>query len=70
MSDKVYSKTEVVGSSKTSVDDAIRTAVSTASSSIKNMDWFEVTEIRGYIDGADVKDIQVSLKIGFRYEDH
>lgn len=68
MSNKVYAKSEIVGSSSESIDDAIRNAISTAGKSLKNLDWFEVTEIRGYIDGDQVKDIQVSLKVGFRYE--
>lgn len=68
MSDHVYSKTEVVGSSKTSIDDAIRNAVRTASKSVRNTEWFEVSELRGHIVDGDVGHFQVTLKIGFRYE--
>jgi flavin-binding protein dodecin len=68
MNDKVYSVTEIVGSSRTSIDDAIRSAVSTAHQSLRNLDWFEVTEIRGHIENGKVAHVQVGLKIGFRYE--
>jgi len=49
MSDHVYKKTEIVGSSKTSIEDAIEKALSRASSTLKNVDWFEVTETRGHV---------------------
>ena len=68
MSGKVYRMTQVVGTSDTSVGDAIKTAVSTASKTIRNLDWFEVGEIRGSIEGGDVTEFQVTLKIGFRFD--
>ena len=68
MTDHVYSVTEIVGSSSESVDAAIRNAVKTASSSLRQLEWFEVTQIRGHIDDGDVAHFQVMLKIGFRYE--
>lgn len=68
MSDKVYSVTEIVGSSPTSIDDAIRNAVATASRSLRNLDWFEVTQVRGHIENGKIAHFQVGLKIGFRYE--
>ena len=68
MTDHVYSVTEIVGSSSTSLDDAIRNAVKTASGSLRQLEWFEVTQIRGHIDNGDVAHFQVMLKIGFRYE--
>jgi flavin-binding protein dodecin len=68
MSDKVYSVTEIVGSSQASIDDAIRNAVATASGSLRNLDWFEVTQVRGHIENGKVAHFQVGLKIGFRYE--
>jgi flavin-binding protein dodecin len=68
MSDHVYSVTEIVGSSATSVDDAIRNAVKTASGSLRQLEWFEVTQIRGHIDNGEVGHFQVMLKLGFRYE--
>lgn len=68
MSDKIYSVTELVGSSQASIDDAIRNAVATASQSLRNLDWFEVTQVRGHIENRKVAHFQVGLKIGFRYE--
>ena len=68
MSDKVYAISKVVGTSKKSIEDAIDNAISTASKSIKNLDWFEVKETRGYIDESKVAYYQVSLELGFRYE--
>ena len=64
-----YVKTEVVGSSSESVSDAIESAVAMASRSLRNLDWFEVTAIRGQIDDGSVAHYQVTLKIGFRLED-
>lgn len=69
MSDNVYSVTEVVGSSQTTIEDAIERAVSTASRSVKNIEWFEVIETRGHIKDGSVAHYQVVLKLGFRYED-
>ena len=68
MNDHVYSVTEVVGSSSESIDDAISTAVATASKSLRNLHWFEVLEIRGTIEDGKVGRFQVGIKIGFRYE--
>ncbi|MEL6362950.1 MAG: dodecin [Pseudomonadota bacterium] len=68
MSDNVYSISKIVGTSKTSIEDAINNAVETASKSIKNLDWFEVVETRGYIENGKVAYFQVSLELGFRYE--
>ncbi|MEL7027964.1 MAG: dodecin [Pseudomonadota bacterium] len=64
----VYAVTKVVGTSKKSIEDAIETAVGTASESIKNLDWFEVKETRGYIEENKVAYYQVSLELGFRYQ--
>ena len=68
MAGKVYRVTHVVGTSEDSIGDAIRTAVSTASKSIRNLDWFEVGEIRGGIVDGEVAEFQVNLNIGFRFE--
>jgi flavin-binding protein dodecin len=68
MSDNVYSVTEVIGSSEASLEDAIRNAVRTAAGTLRNLDWFEVVQIRGHIEGDDVAHFQVGLKLGFRYE--
>lgn len=69
MSDHIYKLIELTGSSTRSSDDAIQNAIKKASKSVKHMDWFEVTEIRGSIRDGGVQYWQVSLKIGFRLED-
>jgi len=61
-----YKKIELVGSSPTSTDDAIRNALAQCSKSVDNMDWFEVTETRGHIVNGEVAHFQVTLKVGFR----
>jgi flavin-binding protein dodecin len=68
VSDHVYRLSEIVGSSSTSVDDAIRTAIRKASETIRNIDWFQAEEIRGQVVDGDVGYFQVTLKIGFRVE--
>lgn len=68
MSDHVYAVTELVGSSKESIEDAIQGAVTTAANSLRNLEWLEVTETRGYIEDGVVAYYQVMLKVGFRYE--
>ena len=65
---KVYRVTEVVGTSTSSVEDGIRNALKRADQTLRNLDWFQVAEVRGTIDGGDVREFQVSLKIGFRLE--
>ncbi len=68
MSDHVYKKIEIVGSSKIGIDDAIRNAVATAAESIRHIDWFEVVDTRGHVVDGKVEHFQVTLKIGFRLE--
>jgi len=68
MSDKTYAITEVVGTSTNSMDDAIRNGIRTASGSVRNLDWFEVKEVRGNIVNDGVGEFQVVMKLGFRYE--
>ncbi|MGK7311246.1 MAG: dodecin [Candidatus Longimicrobiales bacterium M2_2A_002] len=65
MSDHVYKKINLTGSSTESIDDAIRRAVEKASETVRNMRWFEVDEIRGHIENGEVSHFQVSVKIGF-----
>lgn len=64
-----YGVTEVVGSSTTSIDDAIRGAVERAKQTVRHLDWFEVTQIRGHLEDGAVGHIQVTLKLGFRLEE-
>ena len=68
MSDNVYKSIEVTGSSSSGIDDAIGRAVGKANESVRNLDWFEVTQIRGHIEGGSVDHVQVTLKIGFRLD--
>ncbi len=69
MSNHVYKKIELVGSSATSLEEAIENAVNRAAKTIENMRWFEVGEIRGHIDEQKVAHYQVGLKIGFTVKD-
>lgn len=64
----VYAVTKIVGTSKKSIENAIENAVETAAQSLKNLDWFEVVETRGFIEGGKVAYYQVAIEIGFRYE--
>ena len=69
MSDHVYKKIELTGSSTESSDQAVRNALAKAAKTIKHMDWFEVTETRGEIRDGQVAFWQVTLKLGFRLAD-
>jgi flavin-binding protein dodecin len=64
----VYKKVELVGSSKEGVDDAIAGAIRKASETIRNLDWFEVKEIRGWVADGEPQHTQVTLEVGFRLE--
>ncbi|NDV61637.1 dodecin domain-containing protein [Puniceicoccales bacterium CK1056] len=70
MSDHIYKKVEIVGSSKESVEKAVENAVSRASKSLHNLRWFEVQEIRGHIDNGKVDHWQVGVKIGFTLDEN
>jgi len=65
MSDHVYKKLELIGSSTTSIEDAVQNAISRASKTIRNMRWFEVTETRGYLEDNQINHWQVTVKVGF-----
>jgi flavin-binding protein dodecin len=67
--DHVYKKLDLVGSSRDGIEDAIRTAVRRASKTMRNLDWFEVTEVRGWIKDGEVQHFQVGLRVGFRLDD-
>ena len=69
MSDHVYKKIELVGSSPTSIEEAVNNALARAAQSVRNMRWFEVTETRGHIVDGKVDHWQVTLKVGFTLED-
>ena len=64
-----YGISEVVGTSTTSIDDAITSAVARASTTVRELDWFEVTEIRGHLEDGTVAHYQVGLKLGFRLDE-
>jgi dodecin len=68
MSHHVYKLVELVGSSATSTDDAIRNAIATAAKTLRHIDWFEVIETRGHVADGKVAHFQVTLKVGFRLE--
>ncbi|MGE9008960.1 dodecin [Leptospira interrogans] len=68
MKNHVYKILEIVGSSETSIEDAINTAVELAGKTVRNMDWFEVIETRGHIKDGKIAHYQVALKIGFTLE--
>jgi hypothetical protein len=63
-----YVKTEVVGTSEKSISEAIQNAISSAGRSLRNLDWFEVVDLRGSIRSNKVSIYQVTLKLGLRYE--
>jgi dodecin len=71
MSDAVYSKSEIVGTSRSGIEAAINNGISRARKTLRNLDWFEVTEIRGYLGGESEEDsyYQVTMKVGFRIEE-
>lgn len=69
MSDHVYKHIELVGSSQNSIEEAVQIAIKKASQSIRNMRWFEMTDLRGHIDNGMVAHWQVTIKVGFTLED-
>ena len=69
MTNHTYRVTEIVGSSPDSIDQAIRNGIERAAQTIRHIDWFEVTQIRGATGDGDVAHFQVGLKLGFRVED-
>jgi len=69
MTNRTYRITEIVGTSPDGVDAAIRSGLARAAQTLRHIDWFEVTSIRGQIDGGEIQHVQVSLKLGFRLED-
>lgn len=68
MPDNVYPVTELVGTSAVSIEDAVQGAIRTASKTLRNLDWFRVTGVRGHIEDGKIVHYQVTVKIGFRYD--
>lgn len=69
MADRTYVVNEIVGTSPVDVNQAIRNGISRASRTLRNLDWFELVEVRGAIKDGEVSHYQVTLKVGFRLED-
>jgi hypothetical protein len=69
MTERTYRVTEIVGTSPEGVETAIRSALQRAAQTLRHLDWFEVTQIRGQIVDGEVAHYQVGLKVGFRLED-
>ena len=65
MSDHVYKKIELVGSSPSSIEEAVANALARAQKTIRNMRWFEVVETRGHIEDGKINHWQVTVKVGF-----
>jgi dodecin len=68
MSEHTYRVTEIVGTSHEGVDAAVRNAISRASETLRHLDWFEVTQVRGQIEDGRIEHYQACLKVGFRLE--
>ena len=69
MTNRTYRVTEIVGTSDEGLDAAIRNGITRAAETLRHLDWFEVTEIRGHIREGQVDHVQVGMKVGFRLED-
>jgi dodecin len=67
--DHTYKITEIVGSSAEGVDDAIKNGISRAAKTLRNLDWFEVTDVRGAMNDGAIAWYQVTMKVGFRLDD-
>lgn len=69
MAENTYRVTEIVGTSSIGIDDAIKGAIGRASETLRGLDWFEMTEIRGHIEDGRIAHVQVGLKVGFKLEE-
>ena len=69
MTDRTYRLTEIVGTSPESIEQAINNGLARASKTLRHLDWFEVTQIRGQVKDGGVEHFQVGMKLGFRLED-
>jgi hypothetical protein len=69
MTDRTYRVTEIVGTSPESIEAAVRNGLRRAGETLRHLDWFEVTEIRGQLTDSSVAHFQVGMKVGFRLED-
>jgi flavin-binding protein dodecin len=69
MAEHTYRVTEIVGTSHEGVDAAVRNGIRRASTTLRGLDWFEITQVRGHIVEGEVEHYQVGLKVGFRLEE-
>jgi flavin-binding protein dodecin len=69
MSNRTYRVSEIVGTSPDSIEQAVRNGISRAAKTLRHVDWFEVTEVRGQVKDGAVEHFQVGIKVGFRLED-
>jgi flavin-binding protein dodecin len=69
MTNHIYRVTEIVGSSPEGIDQAIRNGIGRAAQTLRNLDWFEVTQMRGNLVEGEIEYFQVGLKVGFRLEE-
>jgi hypothetical protein len=69
MSSHVYKTIELVGSSTKGFDDAVNTAIARASSTVRNLRWFQVVETRGHVEEGRIAHWQVTLKVGFTLDE-
>lgn len=69
MTNRTYRVSEIVGTSPDGVDTAIRNGISRAAQTLRHLDWFQVTEIRGHVVDGRIDHFQVGMKVGFRLED-
>jgi flavin-binding protein dodecin len=69
MTDRTYRVSEIVGTSPEGIDQAIRNGIDRAARTLRHLDWFEVTQVRGQVKDGQVEHFQVGLKLGFRLED-
>ena len=69
MPDSTYRIVELVGTSPAGITEATASAIARASQTMRELDWFEVTDIRGHLDNGEIKHFQVTVKVGFRIEE-
>ncbi|MFG2334826.1 dodecin [Streptomyces sp. NPDC048604] len=69
MANHTYRVTEIVGTSTEGIDQAVRNGITRASQTLRGLDWFEVTQVRGHLVDGEIEHFQVGLKVGFRLED-
>ncbi|WP_418960571.1 dodecin [Streptomyces tritici] len=69
MANHTYRVTEIVGTSTEGIDQAVRNGIARASQTLRGLDWFEVTQVRGHLVDGEIEHFQVGLKVGFRLED-